>query len=61
VAAQDTVAVSSDGVLYLLNLEDGQKLWSKEVSDEISSPALVGGLLVVGADDGTVSAYGEKK
>jgi len=61
VAAQDKVAVSSDGVLYLLNLEDGRKLWSKEVSDEISSPALVGGLLVVGADDGTVSAYGEKK
>jgi outer membrane protein assembly factor BamB len=61
VAAQDNVAVSSDGVVYLLNLEDGRKLWSKEVSDEISSPALIGGMLVVGADDGTVSAYGEKK
>lgn len=61
VVAKDKVAVSSDGVLYLLNLEDGRKLWSQEVSDDISSPALIGGLLVVGADDGTVTAFGTKE
>lgn len=58
VVAQNTVAVSADGVLYLLSLNDGRLLWSKIVSDEISSPALIGGMIVVGADDGTVSAYG---
>jgi len=61
VVAKDKVAVSSDGVLYLLSLEDGRKLWSQEVSDDISSPALIGGLLVVGADDGTVTAFGTKE
>jgi len=60
VVAKDKVAVSADGVLFLLDLATGKKMWSKEVSDEISSPALVGGRMVVGTDDGTVSAFGKK-
>jgi outer membrane protein assembly factor BamB len=39
-------------------LETGDLLWSKEVSDEISSPAIVDGMIVVGSDDGTVTAFG---
>lgn len=61
VVAKENVAVSADGILYLLNLADGRKLWSKTVSDDISSPALIGGMLVVGADDGTVTAFGAKE
>ena len=61
VAAQDAVAVSGDGVLFVLDLTDGRKLWSKEISDELTSPAMIGGMLVVGADDGTVSAFGKKE
>jgi len=30
------------------------------VSDDITSPAVVGGMILVGGDDGTVSAYGKK-
>jgi outer membrane protein assembly factor BamB len=61
VVAKDKGIVSADGALYLLSLKDGRKLWSKEVSDEITSPALVDGLIVVGADDGTVTAFGKKE
>jgi outer membrane protein assembly factor BamB len=61
VASKDRVVVAVDGVLHLLKLEDGAKLWSKEVSDDITSPAIMGGMVVVGADDGTVSAYREAK
>ena len=57
VVAKDRVVVAADGVLFLLNLEDGKKVWSKEISDDIPSAALIGKLLVVGADDETVSAY----
>ncbi len=61
VVAVDKIAVSADGVLYVLELADGTKLWSQEVSDEITSPGLIGGMIVVGADDGTVSAFGTKE
>lgn len=61
VVAKDKVAVAANGVLYLLSLDDGRKLWSKEISDEISSPALIGGMMVVGGDDGTVTAFGKKE
>ncbi len=61
VIAGDKVAVSADGTLFLLDLKTGKKVWSKNVSDEISSPAIINGMLVVGADDGTVSAYGKQK
>ncbi len=61
VVAKERVAVSADGVLFVLNLADGTKLWSQEVSDEITPPGLIGGMIVVGADDGTVSAFGAKE
>lgn len=61
VISKDIVAVSADGILYLLCLKDGTTLGSKEISDEITSPALINGMIIVGADDGTVSALGVKK
>lgn len=60
VLAGDRVVVSSGGVLFILELATGKKLWSAPVSDDISSPAVVGGMILVGGDDSTVTAYGRK-
>jgi outer membrane protein assembly factor BamB len=60
VIARDKAIVAANGALVLLRLSDGKKLWSLPVSDEITSPAMAGALVVVGADDGTVTAFGEK-
>jgi outer membrane protein assembly factor BamB len=57
VVASEQVIFSADGVLYVLNLKTGQLAWSKEISDEITTPALVQDLVIVGADDGTVSSW----
>ena len=54
------VIVASAGRLFLLDLESGKQVWTEEVSDEITSPAVVDGVILVGADDGTVTAYGRK-
>src|SRR5262245_1778242 len=58
VLAGNRVVVSSGGSLATLDLESGKKIWNIRVSDEITSPAIVGGWIVVGADDGTVTAFG---
>lgn len=60
VIAGDKVLVTADGELTMLNLATGSLLWKKAVSDEISSPAIIHGSVVIGADDGTVSAWGEE-
>lgn len=57
VIARDKILISASGDLLLLRLADGQQLWSYPVSDEITSPGIAGGLIVVGGDDGTVSAF----
>jgi len=49
-----------DDLLYLLDLASGRKVGSVAVSDEITSPAIAYGMILVGADDGTVVAYGRK-
>jgi outer membrane protein assembly factor BamB len=49
---------SDDGRLYLVNLADGQLLWSYEIGKQIdASPAVAGGLVVIGAHDGAVYAF----
>jgi outer membrane protein assembly factor BamB len=57
VIAQDKVLVAAGGMLYLLRLADGEPLWSYAVSDEVTSPALAGSLVIVRTDDGTVTAF----
>ena len=59
VIARDKVIVSIDGTLYVLQLDDGSTLFSYDVSDEISSPAVFSNMIVVGSDEGTVTAFGE--
>ena len=56
--AADKVVLSADGVLYLLRLDTGEKIWSYEVSDEATSPAIIRGMIVVGSEDGTITAFG---
>ncbi len=58
VIAGDAVLFSAEGTLYMLRLGDGEVLWSYEVSDTISAPALIWGMVVVGGEDGTVTAFG---
>jgi outer membrane protein assembly factor BamB len=60
VIARDRVVVTSGGSLFVFDLAGGKKLWSAPVSDDLTSPAVVGGLILVGGDDGTVTAYGRK-
>jgi outer membrane protein assembly factor BamB len=56
------VVGSSDGRLYLLRLADGKELASFEVGRPVtSSPAVAGGWVVVGGDDGAVYAFGPKR
>lgn len=56
--AGDKVLFTADGVLKMVGLADGGELWSFEVGDEATSPAIVDGLVLVGSDDGTVAAFG---
>lgn len=58
VIAGDKVLAAADGTLYMLALRDGAKLWETDVADEIGPPAVVAGLVIVGGDDGVVSAFG---
>lgn len=58
VIAQDKVVVGAGGILALLALDSGEELWSFEVSDEISSPSIIQGMIIVGSDDGSLSAFG---
>ena len=58
VIARDKVVVGAGGVLSLLSVESGEELWSFEVSDEISSPSIIEGMIIVGSDDGSLSAFG---
>lgn len=58
VIASDKVLVSADGELIILGLADGTRLGSVKISDEITSPAIAGPMVLVGSEDGTVAALG---
>lgn len=53
-----TVAATADGELFLLRLNDGAKLCSLKLSDDVTSPAVTRGMLLIGCEDGTVAAVG---
>jgi outer membrane protein assembly factor BamB len=57
----DKVIVGSDdGRLYVLSLKSGKLMLSYEIGPPVaSSPAVVDGMVVVGADDGAVYAFME--
>jgi outer membrane protein assembly factor BamB len=60
VIAGDKVVAAGGGSLFLLGLTDGKRIWSQPVSDATSGPAIVGRMIVIGGDDGMVSAFGEE-
>ena len=60
IAGGRAVFGSGDGRLTILSLEDGREVWSYELGEAITgSPAVVGGLVIAGSDDGRVYAFGE--
>ena len=51
---------SADGRLYILNLSNGSEIWSYEIGAAIlGCPAVTAGMIIVGADDGRVYAFGD--
>lgn len=61
IIARDKVIVTAAGDLYLLRLADGEKLWSYSVSDFVVSPSVAGALILVGSDDGSLTAFAGKE
>lgn len=53
----DRVFFGDRGTLRALSLASGKELWSVAVSDEIWTPVVTDSLILVGADDGSLSAY----
>ncbi|MCK5529539.1 MAG: PQQ-binding-like beta-propeller repeat protein, partial [Kiritimatiellae bacterium] len=52
------IAASLDGRLYILNLDDGRKIWQYEIGSELTgSPAVTGGMIFVGSKDGTLYIF----
>jgi outer membrane protein assembly factor BamB len=44
----------------MLGLADGRERWSYEIGEPVaSSPAVAGGMVFVGCDDGGLYAFGE--
>ena len=59
VAGNRVVVGSSDGVLYVLDLASGKKIWDFDATAAIlASPAIVNGKIVVGDMDGRLYAFG---
>lgn len=44
-------------VLVALNAADGARLWRRELSGHVTSPAVAGGRILVGSSEGGVTAY----
>ena len=58
VIAGDRVLCAADGTLLLVALADGKVLWSQELSDEITGPAVTRGGIYLGTEDGALVALG---
>ncbi len=57
IIARDKIVVSAGGALFMLRLSDGEVLWTYSVSDLITSPSIAGNMVLVGSDDGTITAF----
>jgi outer membrane protein assembly factor BamB len=46
--------------LYIIDINNGTEKWSYEIGAKIiSCPAVAGGKIIIGADDGNIYAFGE--
>jgi len=59
IIAGDLVIAGVDGTLSGITLKTGSKVWQFDAGDEISQPAVIDGMIVVGSDDGHIAAYGK--
>ncbi len=56
------VVASSDGRLYLLDLERGEQIWRYEIGAPlVSSPAVARGHIVIGSSDGSIYAFAKER
>lgn len=60
VVAGHTVVVTSGGTLSVLDLAGGQIVWQDKPCDSLSPPAVAGGKIIVGTDDGFMILYQPK-
>lgn len=60
VVAGNRLVVTAMGKLQIYEIESGKRLFDLQAADELSSPAVAGGVIYVGTDDGAVAAYGRK-
>lgn len=51
------VVVTSDDKLFLVTLQDGARAWETQMAGYLSGPAVVRDLILVGCEDGTVTAF----
>ena len=58
VIVADKIVVSDDGILYLLRLEDGSHVWQQKIADAVTDPAVIRGMILLGTEDGTITALG---
>lgn len=57
----DKIVVSDDGLLYLLRLESGEQVWQQKIADAVTAPAVIDGMVLLGTEDGTITALGQGK
>ena len=61
-AGEKVITGGIDGRIYVLNLENGLEIWSYEIGAAIlGGPAVAGGLIIVGAEDGRIYTFGETR
>ena len=60
VVAGNIVVVTSGGTLSLLSLNEGRTLWQDKPADMLSPPAMTGGKIILGTDDGFIILYQSK-
>ena len=57
VIAGERILITSDDTLFLVNLADGARLWELQMPGFITPAAVLPGLVVIGCEDGTITAF----
>jgi len=59
IAGDSVLFGTGDGRLVMLALDTGRERWAYELGQPVaSSPAVAAGMIVVGCDDGSLTAFG---
>ena len=60
VIAKERVVVCFDGTILIVQLADGAETWRQTISDTITPPAIIDGMIIVGTDEGDLLAFGKQ-